>query len=222
MAEKNYRNSLTVKDISSIHKVRYDNPTNFEEFEDVYGHLHAKNKVYYSNVAERRRSFIVKKDLPLSKYYSYDKALDIFTKLIDSYMLNINKELAFKKLNNIQYVNDKNGRVYRIEVTFNKFKNKDLKDLNIPSKITITFIDQDVVYWENFYLIPDMSVFKKLKRVDSLSVYDIKNFRIRYEKIVKTPFVMEPYNLQTKMAKRNMKQNFNITFSQIIKGVKAL
>lgn len=221
MAETNYRGALKPKDITAIHKVRYDDPKTIEEFNEVYKHLHTENRVYYSNVAERRRTFNLVNYFKLPKYWSDDKQRGMFERIVSSFMYNINKELTYEEIISKPYLTDKHGRVYMIDFQYRLYKDIKDNEIELPYMFTLTFIDKDVVYWEKFTYQPVTSWLNNFSKSNSRSMNKIKSFKIKYEKSVKAPFVMEPYNLQTKMAKKLLKKNFNITSNQIMKGMLA-
>lgn len=212
---KKYQGTISTKDVSKIHKVKYKNPKTIDEFQNVYQHLHSTNKVYYSNVAERKRTYIMKDDINLPKHYSIDKCTKIFKNIITSFLYNLKSDFTFENIKNQSYIYDKNNRMYMIEYSESKFIDRN----EIPKKFSLVFIDKDIVYWENFYFTPNLSIFLKVLRGEILSS-KISSFKIKYEKIIKTPFTMEAYNLQLNMAKRYMRKNFDITFNQILEGMK--
>ncbi len=217
---KDYKKSLIPKDISAIHKVKYKNPKTSKEFQKIFNELHVENKIYYSNIAEKRRTYKTHKDIKLIKYLGLFDSYESFKLTVSSLLFNINKDLNFDFAIKQSYVKDKNERIYMIQ-----FEKKEFVDpfneneiIKIPWKFKLIFIDLDVIYWEVISLRSKESVFSKISN-NPTKYTKLKKFKIRYQKIIKTPFVMEPYNLQMNMAKRYMRKNLKITYLQIAKGI---
>ncbi|NOQ50362.1 MAG: hypothetical protein GQ557_01685 [Mycoplasmataceae bacterium] len=215
-------NKIEAYDIGAIYKTKNKNPRNELEFMNLFKKLHSDEKKYYSIVAEKRRSYTVKKIIKLKKYQNLDKNVAIFTKIANSILYQLDKNANYDSLKYTPFLKaTKNKRIYKIEIVEQEIP-KNLKNINevliLPHIFCFIFIESDVIYWEKI----ELGFKKPIKFISKKNIFtirDISNVYIKYLKTMKTPFPMEPYNLQLNLAKRTYKKNFNNQVEIILRGL---
>ncbi len=220
--ENSLRNKLEYKDITAFYKVRFNDPTNLDEFEKLEKFLDDEsNPKYHSKIAETRR--IVQKQNKIKlKYKKPDKYVEIFKILCNSYLYHIEKDFDYETIKLLDfYYDEKNKRFYKIDVfdkDYFKTRKLDKEDkITIPFSFEVKFISQDIVYKNEYKLIfSTKSIFTNSKK----NYYD--NFKVAKIKILrtmKTPFPLEHYSIKSIMIRKDFSKQFKNYMLQIEKGI---
>ena len=184
MEQKN-KNYKTEKYIESLHEVKFKKITNEKEYNEAFEFW--SKDMYHSFSAEKQRTVIFRKKLKLSPMLK--KADSVFSKTMNSYIYSINNDSDIHSLSKQTYFYG-NGLVYKI--------------LFIENKLVSTFICDDVIYVDNFFLIYN----KKKTKVNLI-----------IEKSMKVPFSLNTTSLKSTTARIDFKRRSKTYLKEIKKGI---